>query len=160
MGCTGSLFRFLTCAFDGFLGLFGYSLSCLLGFFSDRFRGLLGFLGYSLGSFLNFLACFLCPLLYLLACPFLPKRGERSGRDQSENQTCYSHAFPPVDLHFLYKGNGSGVAIARLAPRLLNIVPRLFKIAYRWYAIEPRSTSVRKSTQASRRTRRKYKALR
>src|ERR1041385_1727665 len=91
MGRPGSFLRSLACTCDSFFGLFAYSLSRLLSFLSDSFHRLLGFIAYGLGSFLNFLACFFCPLLYLLARPFLPKRGERSSCDQSENQTCDLH---------------------------------------------------------------------
>src|SRR5437660_12591461 len=113
MSCPGTLGRFLTYGFDSFLGLFANSFRRLLRFLSDSFRRLLGFLAYGLDSFFDFLPCFLRPMLDVLDCFFLPKTRQRSVCEQSFNQTCSSHAFPPV-LSPLYKGNGLVVAIPRL----------------------------------------------
>src|SRR5207249_1444225 len=93
MSCPGTLVRFLTYGFDSFVGLSANSFGGLLRFFSNSFRRLLGFLTDGFDSFFDFLPCFLRPMLNLLDCSFLPKHGQRSGCEQSDNQTCYFHDF-------------------------------------------------------------------
>jgi len=95
MSCPGTLGRFLTYGFDSFLGLFANSFRRLLRFSPTVSAACLVFSPTVSTPSLIFSPAS-SPHAYVLDCFFLPKTRQRSGCEQSYNQTCYSHDFPPV----------------------------------------------------------------